>query len=182
MPETAVMEAMVVTPVMVQVVMAEMEGTAIPEKAAMVVTGELVFSIRVETEAMAVMGLKAEAKEAVVVQVLWGKEVMDKTARKNKGLNMKNKLVSTMLFGLAIMTSISITACDTKECSQESNTSESTRAKDGEHGADGSGNVNGQDGGHGQKGVLGQDGGHGGNGGNSDLGKGGDGGNGGDVD
>ena len=91
---------------------------------------------------------------AAVVQALWGKEVMDKMAKKNKGLKMKSRIVSTMLFGLLLVSSVSMTACDTKECnSQESNTCESMRAKDGEHGADGSGNVDGQDGGHGQKGV-----------------------------
>lgn len=108
---------------------------------------------------------------------------MVKMARKNKESNMKRKLVSTVLFGLAIAASVSITACDTKESnSQESNTSESTRAKDGEHGATGGLFTNGQSGQDGQKGKNGQDGGRGGNGGNSWLGRGGDGGNGGDAD
>jgi hypothetical protein len=110
-------------------------------------------------------------------------EAMDKMARKNKGLKMKNKLISTVLFGLSIATSISITACDTKECnSQESNIFEATRAEDGEDGAPGGLLTNGQNGQDGQKGKNGQDGGRGGNGGNSWLGRGGDGGNGGDAD
>ncbi len=96
---------------------------------------------------------------------------------------MKNKLVSAIAFGLALMLSISMTACDTKECDSEKlKACESTRAKDGEHGAPAYQNTDGQNGQDGQKGLLGLDGGHGGNGGNSDWGKGGDGGNGGDAD
>ena len=129
---------------------------------------------------MAEMDLKVEVKGVAVERALWGKEAMDKMAKKSEGSKMKSKFVSAMVFGLALVASASMSACDTKECnSQDSNT---IRAKDGEHGADGSGNVDGQDGGHGQKGILGQDGGQGGNGGNSDFGKGGNGGNGGDVD
>lgn len=183
MLETVAMGAAVVILFMVRVVMEDMVVIATPVKAEMVVTEGIVFSIKVETAVTVVMDLKVEAKEAAVVQALWGKEAMDKMAKKNKGLKMKSRFVSTMLFGLLLVASVSMTACDTKECnSQEPNTCESTRAKDGENGADGSGNADGQDGGHGQKGILGQDGGQGGNGGNSDFGKGGNGGNGGDVD
>lgn len=183
MLEMVAMAEVVVTLFMVREVMEGMVAIAIPVKAGMVVAGEIAFSIKVETAGMEVMDLKAVVRGVAVGQALWEKEAMDKMVKKNKGSKMKNKFVSTMLFGLLLAASVSMTACDTKECnSQESNNSESTRAKDGEHGADGSGNVDGQDGGHGQKGILGQDGGHGGNGGNSGFGKGGNGGNGGDVD
>ena len=82
---------------------------------------------------------------------------------------MKNKFISTITFGLIVMTSVSMAACVTKECDPEGvNSSESGRAKDGEHGASGHQNTDGQNGQDGQNGVSGQDGGHGGNGGDVD--------------
>ena len=60
---------------------------------------------------------------------------------------MKNKFISTITFGLIVMTSVSMAACVTKECDSEGvNSSESARANDGGHCASGYQNADGQNG------------------------------------
>jgi hypothetical protein len=183
MLKTVVMEAMVGVLFMAQVVKVGMGVIATPVKAEMVVMEGAVLSVKVETVAMAVMDQKVGVKQAKEAKALWEKDAMVKTVIKNKGLKMKNRFFSAIVFGLVLMPSISMTAYDTKKCDLEKlNVYESTRAKDGEHGSHAHRGADGQNGQDGQNGLLGLDGGHGGNGGNSDWGKGGDGGNGGDVD
>ena len=72
MLETVAMAAAVVILFMVRVVMEDMVVIATPVKAEMVVTEGIVFSIKEETAVTVVMDLKVEAKEAAVVQALWG--------------------------------------------------------------------------------------------------------------